>query len=159
MKSKQKPQKKVKIGKLKKKCHALMREIVLLRDGGCVTPPPSKGHSKVRQAGHIIPSVKGGSRWSLWNVHEQCSSCNGRHAQAGNYHIYQGWFEDKFGAERWKNIRDESLSDGLKSYELEELLVQFGKILEKQKTAVELGKEFKPYFSQKDILSGVWQNG
>lgn len=152
---KPKPAKKIKTGTLRKKAHALMREIVLLRDGGCVCPPPSKGHSGARQAGHIIPSTKGGSRWSLWNVHEQCAACNGRHVR--DYHIYQGWFEDKFGAEAWRNVREESKNDSLKPYELEEIIVQFGDILAKQKLWSELGQEFKPYFTQAEILSGAWK--
>ena len=150
MYSKPKPPKKVKRGSLVKKAHALIREIVMLRDGGCVCPPPKNGHSSTRQAGHIIPSTKGGSRFSLWNVHEQCSSCNGRHTR--DWQIYEGWFEDKFGHYMWKLVRQESEYGGLKSYELEELIVQLKKMLETMKD----DDGFKPYYFQDEILSGNW---
>lgn len=137
-------------GVLIKKAHSIIREIVMLRDGHCVCPPPERGHSAIRQAGHIIRSVKGGSRFSLWNVHEQCSSCNSRHTR--DWQVYQDWFERKFGSERWIAVQDEAKNDGLKTYELKELICQLLEILEKQKK----DKSFKPYFSQREILSGVW---
>lgn len=150
---KPKPTKKVKHGALVKKAHALMRDIVLLRDKGCVCPPPKKGHSGARQAGHIIPSVKGGSRFSLWNVHEQCAACNGRHTRPSDYHVYQGWFQDKFGHERWDAVRKESENEGLKAYELQELIVQFENML----AMVKSFPAYAPYFTQNEILSGQWQ--
>lgn len=138
-------------GVLRKRAHSIIRDIVLLRDGRCVCPPPQNGHSAVRQAGHIIPSVKGGSRFSLWNVHEQCSSCNGRHTS--HWYIYEGWFIDKFGNDRWNLVRDESRNDGLKTPELEELIVQLDSILDRIKAF----PEWKPYFTQNEILTGEWK--
>lgn len=151
--SKPKPPKKPKHGALVKKAHALMREIVILRDKNCVCPPPKNGHSAIMQAGHIIRSVKGGSRFSLFNVHLQCSSCNSRHVY--DWHVYEGWFEDRFGSMLWKTVRDESKNPGLKTYELQELIVQLEEILEKQK----LNPEFKPYFTQQEVLNGSWKMG
>lgn len=152
---KPKPPRKVSRGLLVRKAHALVREIVMLRDKGCVCPPPKKGHSGARQAGHIIPSTKGGSRFSLWNVHEQCSACNGRHSHPNDYHVYQGWFQDKFGHEAWDAVREESKNEGLKSTELQELLLQLEEILE----VMDKFPEYKPYFSQNEILSGEWAVG
>jgi hypothetical protein len=139
-------------GTLVKKAHSLIREIVMLRDGYCVCPPPQKGHSSIRQAGHIIRSTKGGSRFSLWNVHEQCSSCNSRHVR--DWQVYQDWFERKFGSDKWLAVQDESKEIGLKTYELTELICQLSLILKKQKENI----EFKPYYTQKEILSGAWSN-
>jgi hypothetical protein len=153
VKSKPKPLRKVKRGLLVRKAHALIREIVMLRDKGCVCPPPKKGHSSIRQAGHIIPSTKGGSRFSLWNVFEQCSSCNSRHTR--DWQIYEGWFIDKFGHDRWDEVREESRNEGLKSTELQELLLQLEEILE----VMDKFPEYKPYFSQNEILSGKWAVG
>ena len=138
-------------GVLVKKAHALMRDIVLERDQHCVCPPPEKGHSAVRQAGHIIKSTKGGCRWSLWNVHEQCSSCNGRHEM--DWTIYQKWFMLEFSPVSWIDLLEEKKNIGLKNYELEEIIVQFQAIIEQQK----LHPEWKPYFTQAEILSGAWR--
>lgn len=142
-------------GALIKRAHSLMRDIVMLRDGGCVCPPPKNGHSAVRQAGHIIRSVKGGSRFSLWNVHEQCKNCNGRHVR--DWEVYQEWFIRKFGNERWLLLLEEKRNDGLKNHEIEDISVQLQAIKEKQLLETELGKEFKPYYTQKEILSGAWK--
>lgn len=136
---------------LVKKAHALLRQIVLLRDGKCVCPPPKHGHSPVLQAGHVIRSVKGGSRWSLWNVHLQCRSCNGRHTR--DWQVYQEWLIRTFDNDRWLAVLEESKNDGLKSYELEALIEQLEIINALQKG----GNEFRPYFTQKEILSGAWR--
>lgn len=152
MAPKPKPPKKLTHGKLIEKAHSVLREIVLLRDGGCVCPPPKLGHSKVLQAGHIIRALKGGSRFSLWNVHVQCKSCNRRHVD--DWQVYEGWFIDKFGHAQWDNARAESLNEGLKSYEIEEIIVQLNLIHEKQKS----DPSFKPYYTQTEILSGAWNN-
>lgn len=142
------------IEKLRKEAHALMREIVLSRDNGCVCPPTQGGHTSIRQAGHIVEATNPGCRWSLWNVHEQCKACNGRHAMKGRWNVYQEWFERKFGSEKWLAILDEknSRNYGLKRYELEELIVQLKLIRSRQKSE----PEWLPYFSQSEILSGAW---
>ena len=151
-KKSKKPVKKVSShGALIKKAHSLMRDIVLIRDNGCVCPPPANGHSSVRQAGHIVRSMKGGSRFSLWNVHEQCSSCNGRHTR--DWQIYQEWFINEFSNDRWLAVLEESKNPGLKSCELEEVMVQLTTIKEKQLS----NPEWKPRFTQQEILSGVWR--
>lgn len=150
MKSNPKPLKKVKRGALVKKAHALIRDIVLFRDKGCVCPPPQRGHTAIRQAGHVIRSVKGGTQFSLLNVHEQCSGCNQRHVR--DWQIYQNWFLHKFGHMTWVLMCEESQSLGLKSYEITDLIEQLKLIKERQARE----PNWKPYFSQSEILSGAW---
>ena len=141
-------------GALIKKAHAIMRDIVMERDGRCVVDvPPLHGHTSTRQAGHLFASTKGSVRFDLWNVHEQCSGCNKRHSYAPGTHYYIDWFVGRFGKEEYHRIFMESNRVGsLKSYELEELIAQFKLIRERQLD----DKDFKPYFSQAEILSGAW---
>lgn len=134
-----------------KKAHAIMREIVIDRDGGCVCPPPEQGHSSILQAGHIIKSTKSGVRFDLYNVHCQCSSCNGRHVHYEHYYV--DWFLKKFGETEKIRIGKDS-DDGLKNYEIQEITAQLSLIREKQKE----NPKWKPYFMQKEILSGAWKN-
>lgn len=140
-----------KANKLKKKAHAIMREILLLRDKKCVCPPPDRGHTKVLQAGHLIPGTKGGTYFDLYNVHIQCSACNGRHVRFEKYYV--GWFIENFGKSEYLRLCKDSENAGLKIYELEEIIVQLGMIKER----MEKDKSFKPYFAQQEILSGAWQ--
>lgn len=149
-KKKKKPVKKVSSrGALINKAHAIMREIVIARDGHCVCPPPENGHSDVLQAGHIIPSTKSGVRFDLYNVHCQCSSCNGRHEHYEYY--YTEWFLSKFGMIKFIDIC--GMADGLlKNYEIEEIIEQLTLIRERQKKE----PEWLPYFTQTEILSGSW---
>lgn len=150
MVSKPKPSRKLSKGKLKKKAHAVLRDIVILRDGGCVCPPPIKGHSKILQAGHVIPGTKGGTYFDLFNVHCQCSSCNSRHVRYEKYYV--GFVVETFGEAEYLRLCRDSENDGLKSYEIEEIIVQLSAIHEKQKS----NPSFKPYFTQAEILSGAW---
>lgn len=139
-------------GKVIKIAHALMRDIVMARDGKCVvTIAPANGHSKTRQAGHLINSTKGSVRFDLRNVHEQCSGCNRRHV---NYpHYYEDWFVQTFGAETHHQLtQDSNVTIPLKTYELEELCEQLAQIKERQVN----DPTFIPRFSQKEILSGAW---
>lgn len=152
-KKEKKPVKKVSSrGALIEEAHAIMRDIVILRDGKCVCPPPEGGHSAVLQAGHIIPSTKSGVRFDLYNVHCQCASCNLRHRHYEHYYV--DWFVANFGFEQKLRIGREA--DGLlKKYELEELVVQLTAIREKQKQMDSL--LWHPYFTQEEILSGSWR--
>lgn len=137
-------------GDLIKEAHRLMRDIVVSRDNGCVCPAPHKGHSNVMQAGHLIKSTKGAVRFDLYNVHCQCSSCNNRHVHHEKY--YTKWFVQRFGGAEYVRLCDLSDGLGLKTYELKELIVQLKLIREKQVAQ----PEFKPYFTQAEILSGAW---
>lgn len=137
-------------GKLISTAHALMREIVIARDEKCVCPPTKNGHSSTLQAGHLIKSTKGAVRWDLFNVHAQCSACNQRHVHYEKY--YTKWFVEKFGGEEYVRLCNLSDGVGLKNYELDELIVQFKLIRQRQ---IE-DKDFRPYFTQSEIMSGAW---
>lgn len=151
-KSKRKPVKRVSSrGALIKQAHAIMRDVVIARDQHCVCPPPEKGHSDVLQAGHIIPSTKPGTRFDLWNVHVQCSGCNGRHVHFEHYYV--DWFIEKFGSEQKLRLGVDAEHGHLKTYEIVELIEQLTAIREKQKKE----PEWLPYFSQQEILSGKWR--
>jgi hypothetical protein len=153
LKKPKKPVKKISSrGVLDKKARSLLRDIVMFRDKGCVCPAPEKGHSSIRQHGHLIPSTKGGTRFDLWNNNEQCHSCNGRHEYYPHY--YTDWFLSVFGEEQYHRLCVDSDKIGLKSYELEEIIVQLEAIKAKQLT----DPNFSPRFTQQEILSGSWRN-
>ncbi len=157
LKKGKKPVKKVSSKRSRKLvAHALLRDIVILRDKSCVCPPPAKGHSAVLQAGHLIPGTKGGTYFSLFNVFLQCQSCNQRHVHFPHY--YTNWFIGEFGRIEYDKLCSESENMGLKSYEMEEMIVQLQAIKEKQLLAIELEKYFKPYFTQREILTGAWRS-
>jgi hypothetical protein len=137
-------------GTLVKKAHAILRDIVIKRDRGCVCPSPEKGHSSIIQAGHLIPSTKGSVRFDLRNVAAQCFSCNGRHRFYPHY--YTHWFILKFG-EEYNRLCADSEGIGLKRYELEEMIVQLTEIKSRQ----EADENFIPRFTQREILSGAWK--
>jgi hypothetical protein len=139
--------------------HALLRDIVILRDKKCVCPPPAKGHSAVLQAGHLIAGTHGGTYFDLWNVHCQCRSCNGRHSPnlGGDEKYYNGWFIRTFGGDAYVRLEKDADKIGLKPHEIEEVILELQAIKDKQLLAVELEKEFKPHFTQQEILSGAWR--
>jgi len=129
----------------------IVKQIVLIRDNGCVCPPPIKGHSGYRTPGHIVSRVKESVKWDLYNVHEQCQGCNSRHEYYPE--IYTNWFIENFGAPAYMRIVSDSYKvskltiDDLETleYELNEIL----KILQGR-------PDWKPYFTQKQIMSGDW---
>lgn len=130
----------------------IVREIVLARDSGCVCAPPKNGHSIILQPGHLISRKNKLTRWDLYCVNCQCSSCNLLH----NYkpEIYTQWFLEKWGVETYTALVFEARGVGkYQEYELIELLEQLRKIRQKQIEDL----TFKPYFTQKEILSGAWE--
>lgn len=140
---------------LEKKLDLLCREIVLDRDVHCVCPPPSNGHSSVLQCGHLITRSKESVRWDLRNLNAQCSGCNLLHEY--NPHRYTMWFIHKFGLCVYEHLFvDADKITKLQVYELQELYDQMKKIREKQLISALSGEPFKPYFTQKEILSGAW---
>lgn len=159
MKPYPKPEKKVKVKKQRRKTErqkaelrldALVKEIVLLRDGGCVCPPPIKGHTQIRTPGHIISRGKESVRWDLLNVHEQCNGCNARHEHYPE--IYTNWFIGKFESESYKKLVERSYKiRKLTIEDLEELEFQLEEILKIQR-----GTNKKAYFTQNEILDGTW---
>ena len=129
---------------------ALVKEIVLLRDGGCVCPTPKKGHQPVRTPGHLISRVKESVKWDLMNVHEQCGGCNPRHEYYPE--IFTNWFIGKFGQAEYMKLVERSYKvQKLTLDDLEELEFQLTEIL-KLTTP-----ERKPYLTQKEILDGTWK--
>jgi hypothetical protein len=129
---------------------ALVKEIVLQRDNGCVCPPPEHGHSRVRQPGHLFTRGHESIKWDLYNVHEQCSSCNGRHVYHTKY--YRWWFVDKFGEDELNRLdRDARQSVKMSIDDLETLEYELTEIQKMMEDG------WKPYFSQKDILAGRWK--
>jgi len=159
--SKPKPTKKDKPKKRKKKTprqlaeirlDLLVKQIVLARDNGCVCPPPIKGHSEVRTPGHIVSRVKESVKWDLFNVHEQCQSCNGRHEYYPE--IFTNWFIQNFSADKYMRIVEDS-------YKVAKLTIDDLETLEYQLTEIQKYQErhtdWKPYYSQKDILTGEWR--
>ena len=129
---------------------ALVKEIVLLRDGGCVCPPPVKGHTPIRTPGHLISRGKESVKWDLMNVHEQCNGCNARHEHYPE--IFTNWFIGQFGQAEYMKLVERSYKvQKLTLDDLEELEFQLTEIL-KLTTP-----ERKPYFTQKEILDGTWK--
>lgn len=138
-------------GALIKQAHAIMRDIVIARDEKCVCPAPEHGHSHVLQAGHIVPSTKPGVRFDLYNVNLQCHSCNGRHVRYEYYYV--NWFLNHFGKEVHDRICEDADRGTLKTYEVEEIIVQLQAIKDRQLE----DKGFVPRFTQQEILSGLWR--
>lgn len=131
---------------------AVTREIVLDRDEFCVCPAPKNGHSNVMQPGHVISRKNRSVRWGLINVNKQCSSCNLLHVWKPE--IYISWFIARWGGEKFFAMVSESREvRKYQTYELLELLEQLRKIREKQIA----DKEFRPYYTQAEILSGAWE--
>jgi hypothetical protein len=156
MPSKPKPTKQAKAKKRKKKTErqlaeirldALVKEIVLLRDDGCVCPPPVKGHTQQRTPGHLISRGKESVKWDLYNVHEQCSGCNARHEHYPE--IFTAWFVREFGEQAYIDLE-------ARSYKIAKLTIDDLETLEFELTEI-LKQCQKPYFTQKEILSGEWR--
>jgi hypothetical protein len=136
-----------------KKLDEIVREIVLLRDGGCVCPPPANGHSVVFQSGHLFSRTKMTMRWSLYNCNCQCSSCNFLHEH--NPHRYTRWFLQKHGQAVYDILVEQAETTyNYKVYELQEMYEQLQLILK----TLRLNPYWKPYFHQADIMSGAWMN-
>lgn len=105
--------------KLIKQLDDLTREIVLLRDGRCVTC----GKVDNLQCGHLITRARYGVRWDLKNCNVQCAGCNLRH----EFHpeIYTRWFLLKHGQTEYESLCHRSETQGKYSIaELEEILFQ-----------------------------------
>lgn len=140
---------------LERKLDSICREIVVDRDVNCVCPPPKNGHSTVIQCGHLITRSKESVRWDLRNMNAQCSSCNLLHEYYP--HIYTNWFVSHFGQVEYAVLCDRAEKvEKMQLYELQELYDQLKKIREKQLICNLSGEPFKPYFTQKEILSGAW---
>jgi len=88
----------------------------------------------------------------LYNVNEQCSYCNGRHEHYSHY--YRWWFKEKFGEDEYNRLdRDAQQSIKMSLDDLEGLYME---LIEIQKLQ-EARPGWKPYFTQKEIISGKWR--
>lgn len=111
-------------------CMEMIKQIVQLRDGACVTPGASCGGYLT--ASHWQKRGKQYTRYDLRNVNCQCSNCNGRHNNYTSY--YDAFMLKKYGygvclelSERasfngwkWSIIQLREIRDNLKA-ELERL--------------------------------------
>lgn len=99
-----------------KKLDALVKEIVIKRDGLCVVC----GTRKNLQPGHLFSRVAYSTRWDLTNVYAQCRSCNFRHEfdpyPLVNYFI-EIWGRAKLDTLHRKYVTPRKF----KTFELEEL--------------------------------------
>ena len=131
----------------------MVREIVLRRDGFCVCPVPLAGrHGEKRQPGHLITRGKESVKWDLRNVNEQCQVCNILHEHYPER--YNNWYANKFGMESYNDLcEDGDVSIKLSIEELETLMAQLAEVNRMQLA----DKNFKPRFSQKQLLSGEWK--
>jgi hypothetical protein len=135
----------------------IVREIVFLRDGHCVCPAPENGHHFILQPGHLISRGAKSVKWDLYNVNTQCKSCNLLHEHRPE--IYTNWFIKKFEQERYDRLVKDSAPPRanepkqLYLYEMGELYDELKLILEKIKE----NPEWKPRFTQEEILSGAWR--
>jgi hypothetical protein len=162
-KPKLKPEKIVKIKKRKvKSARALLvgkldsacRDIILDRDYSCVCVV-GNGHKGPRTSGHLISRTRESVRWDLYNIHEQCGGHNMLHEYQPER--FTSWFLGKFGVDQYARlVQDAEKVSKLQLYELQELLDQLKKIRQRQIVETLAGNPWKPYFSQKDILSGAW---
>lgn len=159
--SKPKPAKIIKVKKRKKKTNrqllerqadSLVRDIVLFRDKFCVCPAPKNGHGSVRTPGHLISRTRRSVRWGLNNVFEQCQSCNFLHENQPER--FTSWFIREFSVEAYQSLVEESENtDKLSVEQLQILCNELTSI----KTRQEIDKDFKPRYTQREILSGAWR--
>jgi hypothetical protein len=137
---------------LEKQADILVREIVLKRDGFCVCPAPKNGHGNIRTPGHLISRTRRSVKWGLNNVHEQCQSCNFIHELRPE--IFTSWFIRTFGTEAYQSLVMESENtDKLSVEQLQTLCDELSAIKSRQ----EHDKNFRPRYTQEEILNGSWR--
>lgn len=174
---KQKPLSKVKTKKRKKKTtrqllvrdlDKIIREIVMIRDYGSV-PLMYKAYTEideesgletikksiktnVPQLGHIISRARLSVRWDLRNCHKQDAGDNLMHEFYPE--VYITWYINTFGLESWTELFSESRR--LWKYSIDDLETLFIELTEIQKRQ-QGNLSWKPYFSQKEIITGEWR--
>jgi hypothetical protein len=160
--AKPKPIKEVKVRKPRKKkssrqlyereLDTLVRSIVIFRDKFCVCPPPKNGHSVVLQPGHLITRGKESVKWDLRNVHCQCSGCNLTHEFRPER--FTNWYIQRFTADSYMTLVADS--EEVCKMSVDELMELRSQLTEIHRCQLE-DKLFKPYFTQKQILTGEWR--
>lgn len=137
---------------LERQADTLVREIVLKRDQFCICPPPKNGHTDVLQNGHLITRGRRSVRYDLRNCNTQCAGCNARHEHFAE--IYTLSYIREFGHESYRELVEDS--EGfvkLTVEELETLCRELAAIRARQ----EVDKDFRPRYTQAQILSGHWR--
>lgn len=137
---------------LERQADFLMRDIVLKRDQFCVCPAPKNGHTDVLQCGHLITRGRGSVKYDLRNCNAQCSGCNARHEHFAE--IYTSWFIREFSVETYQTLVENS--EIVKKLSVEELQILCNE-LAAIKARQEIDKDFKPRYSQVEILNGTWR--
>lgn len=140
----------------------LVREIVFMRDEfparlvysvkntEMIDNPELLNHRGVDQPGHIISRGRIATRWGLNNVHKQDSNDNLLH----NFYpeVYNQWYTRNFGIPAWNVLVNDSRV--ITKYSMDELETLEMELTEIQKL---MADGWKPYFTQKDILAGLWK--
>lgn len=137
---------------LEKQADLLIRDIVLKRDQFCVCPAPKNGHTDVLQCGHLITRGRGSVKYDLRNCNAQCSGCNARHEHFAE--IYTVWFIREFSVETYQTLVENS--EAVKKLSVEELQILCNE-LEAIRARQDVDRDFKPRYSQAEILSGQWR--
>lgn len=150
--------------KMEKELDALVREIVMQRDSNSI--PLSYraalnengaieytiNHSGVPQCGHIISRAAKPVRWDLLNCHKQDASDNLLHEYYPE--VFITWFINTFGLEKWREMVLDSRK--LWKYSMDDLETLYIELTEIQKRQ-QKNPDWKPYYSQKQIISGEWR--
>lgn len=110
---------------LERQLDAVVREIVLKRDGRCVVC----GKTTNLQCGHLITRTKRGVRWDLKNCNVQCAGCNFYHEH--NPHPYTHWFIQRYGLPEYESLY--ARSEAIGKFTLDELETMLIELTEKAK--------------------------
>lgn len=141
----------------------IVREIVFLRDNQSAplvykAALDAQGayeytvnHSGTPQPGHVISRAKMAVRWDLRNVHKQDASDNLLHEFYPE--VYNQWYINTFGLESWNDLINESRV--ISKYSMDDLETLYIELTEIRKR-LEENPDWKPYFSQREIMSGEW---
>lgn len=119
-----------------RKLNTILREVVIARDGGCVTCPlwkeykPDYQGSDILQAGHLITRGKGSVKYDLNNVFCQCKTCNYLHESRPEF--LTTYAVRKIGRKKYEELVFKgNQSRPIKTWELEELHNELKKKLSK----------------------------
>lgn len=109
-------------------------------------------HCGVPNPGHVISRGKISVRWDLRNVHKQDASDNLLHEFYPE--VYNQWVIKTFGLEKWYElVNDSRLVSTYSMDDLETLYIELTEIQKHQQS----NPSWKPYFSQKQIITGEWR--
>lgn len=128
--------------------HLVYRDLIDEETGEPINPATMK--TDVDHPGHIISRARMSVRWDLRNVHRQNAAHNLLHEFYPE--VYNQWFIFNFGLPAWNSlVNDSKTISTYSTAELETLLFNFTEL---QKMGDVYG-----YFSQKEVLEGVFLKG